>query len=103
MFQLITLFLRYSVEDFPKFSVNLDEVALSHRLIELSIVCVQSFVHSPSFTQSYIFSDHDLGLLTSAVTAAGTFREESSYEANVLPEVIEPLLLISRGHTMLLL
>ena len=52
---------------------------------------MQSFVRSPQFTQRDIFSDNGIGLLASAVNAAGTMRAESSCEpcANVLPERYE--------------
>ena len=45
----------------------------------------------PSFTQRDFFSDNEIGLLVSAISAAGTIREESSYEpwANVFPEAYE--------------
>ena len=88
---MTTLFLRDSVEDCTKFSVNLDGVALNRRQVETSIACVQSFVRSPRCTQRHLSSDNGIGQLVSAISAAGTIREEPIFEpwANVLPQGYE--------------
>ena len=88
---MTTLFLRDSLEELPTFSVNLDRVVMNRRLVEASIACVQSFVRSPRFTQRKFYSDIVIGLLVSAVKAAGTVHEELTYDpwVNVLPEGYE--------------
>ena len=91
MFQITTLFLRESVEDLPTFSVSLDGIALNRQLFEALIACVQSFIRSTRFAYHDFFSDNGIGLLVSAVSAAGIIREESSDEpwAIVLAEGYE--------------
>ena len=88
---MTTLFVRDSADGLPTFSVNLDGVVLNGRLVKASIACVESFVRSPHFTQCDFFSDNEIGLLMSAVNAAGTIRKELSYDlwVNVLPEGYE--------------
>ena len=87
LFQLVTLFLRDSIEELPKFNVKLDGIALNRRLIEASIAREKSFVRSPQFTERDFFSDNGIGQLVFAVTAAATVPEESCYEhsAKVMP------------------
>ena len=88
-----TRFLRDSVEELPTFSVNLDGAALNRRLAEASVACVQTFVRSPRFTQLDFFSDNGINILVSALNAAGSIGNESTYEpwANVLSEVYEAI------------
>ena len=76
-----------SVEDLLKFSIKLGGFALNNQSTESSVACVQSFVELPRFTERDFFSDNGISLLTSAVIATATLREESSYEPwrNVLP------------------
>ena len=94
VYQLTTLFLRDSVEDFPAFTVKLTGIGLSRRLVEKSIACIQDFVRSPRFTQRDFFSDNGVNLLVSAVNAAGSMRDQSTCEpwANVLPDGYEATL-----------
>ena len=94
MFQMTTLFLRDSFEELPAFTVSLDGIALSRRLVEKSIACIQDFVRSPRFTQRVFFSDNGLNLLVSAIDAAGSMRDQSTCEpwANVLPDGYEATL-----------
>ena len=91
---MTTLFLRDSVEELPTFTVSLNGVSLSRRVVEQSIACVQSFVRSPRFTQRHFFSNNGINLLVSAVNAAGSMREQSTCDpcANVLPEGYEATL-----------
>ena len=88
VYQLTTLFLRDSVEELPAFTVKLNGIALSRRLLEKSIACVQDFVRSPGFTQRDFFSDNGINLLVSAVNAAGSMPDQSTCEpwASVLPD-----------------
>ena len=74
--------------------MTLNGFALSRRVVEQSIACVQSFVRSPRFTQRDFFSDNGIILLLFAVNAAGSMREHSTYElwVNVLPEGYEATL-----------
>ena len=91
VYQLTTLFLRDSIEDLPAFTVKLTGIGLSRRIVEQSIACIQDFVRSPRFTQRDFFSDNGVNLLVSAVNAAGSMRDQSTYEpwANVLPDGYE--------------
>ena len=75
-------------EELPTFTVSLNGVAFSHRVVEQSIACVQSSVRSRHFTQREFFSENGINLLVSAVNAAGSMREQSTCEpwVNVLPE-----------------
>ena len=91
---MTTLFLRDSVEELPAFTVSLNGIALSRRLVEKSIACIQDFVRSPRFTQRDFFSDNGINLLVSAIDAAGSMRDQSTCEpwANVLPDGYEATL-----------
>ena len=91
---MTTLFFRDSVEELPVFTVSLNGIALSRRIVETSIACVQSFVRSPCFTQRNFFTDNGTKLLVSAVNAAGLMRDQSTCYpwANVLPEGYEATL-----------
>ena len=88
---MTTLFLRDSVEELPAFTVSLNGIALNRRVVERSIVSVQSSVRSPRFVQRDFFSDNGINLLVSAIDAAGSIRDQSNCEpwANVLPEGYE--------------
>ena len=68
--------------------MSLDGVALNRRVVEACIVCVQSFVRSPRFTQRDFFDDIGINLFVSAINAAGSLRDVSTYGpwAKVLPE-----------------
>ena len=92
---MTTLFLRDSVEELPAFTVNLNGIALSRRLVERSIACIQDFVRSPRFTQRDFFSNIGINLLVSAINAAGSMRDHSTCEpwARVLPDGYEATLL----------
>ena len=94
VYQMTTLFLRDAVEELPANTVNLNGIGLRHRLVEKSIACVQDFVRSPRFTQRDFFSDNGVNLLVSAVNAAGSVRDQSTYEpwASVLPDSYEATL-----------
>ena len=94
MYQLKTLFLRDAVEELSAFTVRLNGIALSRRLVEKSIACIQDFVRSPRFTQRDFFSDNGVTLLASAVSAAGSVRDQSTCEpwASVLPDGYEAIL-----------
>ena len=85
---MTTLFLRDSVEELPAFTVSLNGIALSRRVVEKSTACIQDFVRSPRFTQRDFFSDNGSNLLVSAVNVAGSMRDQSTCEpwANVPPE-----------------
>ena len=91
---MITLFLRDSVEEFPAFTVSLNGIALSRRLVERLVACIQDFVRSPRFTQRDFFSDNGINLLVSAIDAAGSMRDQSTCEhwPNVLPDGYEATL-----------
>ena len=91
---MTTLFLRDSVEELPAFIVSLNGIALSCRVVETSIACVQSFVHSPHFTQLDFFSDNGINLYVSPINAAGSMRDQSTCEpwVNVLPQGYEATL-----------
>ena len=91
---MTTLFLRDPVEELPAFTVKLNGIGFSHRLVEKSIACIQDFVRSPRFTQREFFSDNGVNLLVSAVNAAGSMRDQSTYEpwASVLPDSYEATL-----------
>ena len=84
---MMTLILRDSVEELPPFTVSLNGVTLNRRVKDTSIICVQSFVCSPRFTQRDFFSDNGINLLVCAVNAAGSIRDQSTCQprANVLP------------------
>ena len=88
VYQMTTLFLRDSVEELPAFTVRLNGISLSRRLVEKSIACIQDFVRSSRFTQRDFFSDNGVNLLVSAVNAAGSLRDQSTCEpwASVLPD-----------------
>ena len=90
---MTTLFLRDSVEELPAFTGSLNGIALSRRLVEKSIACIQDFVF-PRFTQRDFFSDDGIILLVSAINAAGSMRDQSTCEpwANVLPDGYEATL-----------
>ena len=94
VYQMTTLFLRDAVEELPAFTVKLNGIALSRRLVEKSIACIQDFVRSPRFTQRGFFSDSGVTLLGSAVNAAGSMRDQSTCEpwASVLPDGYEAIL-----------
>ena len=91
---MTTLFLRDSVEELPAFTVSLNGIALSRRLVEKSIACIRDFVRSPRFTQRDFFSDNGINMLVSAINAAGSMRDQSTCEpwANVLPDGYEATL-----------
>ena len=95
---MTTLFLRNSVEELPAFTVSLNGVALSRRVVETSIACMQSFVRSPRFIQRDFFSDNGINLLVSAVNAAGSVRDQPTCEpwSNELPEGNEATLVTLR-------
>ena len=103
VYQLTTLFLRDSVEDLPAFTVKLTGIGLSRRVVEKSIACIQDFVRSPRFTQRNFFSDNGVNLLMSAVSAAGSMRDQSTCEpwASVLPDGHEAILVDLKRHMML--
>ena len=94
VYQMTTLFLQDSVEELPAFTIELNEIGLSRRLVEKSIACVQDFVRSPRFTQRDFFSDNGVNLLVSAVNAADSMRDQSTCEpwASVLPDSYEATL-----------
>ena len=85
---MTNLFLRDAVEELPAFTVRLNGIALSRRLVEKSIACIQDFVRSPRFTQRDFFSDNGVTLFVSAVNAAGSMCDQSTCEpwASVLPD-----------------
>ena len=91
---MTTLFLRDSFEELPAFTVSLNGNALSRRLVEKSIACIQDFVRSPRFIQRDFFSDNGINLLVSAIDAAGSMRDQLTCEpwANVLPDGYEATL-----------
>ena len=91
LFLFLALFRRGPLKDIPKFTVGLDRFAINHRSVESTIACLQSFVRAPRITQREFFTDNGVGMLRSAVAAAATVFEESSYEpwALVLPEGYE--------------
>ena len=91
---MTTLFLRDAVEELPAFTLRLNGIALSCRLVEKSIACIQDFVRSPRFTQRNFFSNNGVTLLVSAVNAAGSMRDQSTCEpwASVLPDGYEATL-----------
>ena len=98
---MTTLFLRDSVEELPAFTVSLNGIALSRRIVEKSIACIQDFVRSPRFTQRDFFSDNGITLLVSAVNAAGSMRDQSTCEPwpNVLPDGYEATLVdLRKAH-----
>ena len=94
VFQMTTLFLRDAVEELPAFTLRLNGVALSCRLVGKSIACIQDLVRSPRFTQRDFFSDKGVTLLVSAVNAAGSMRDQSTCEPwpSVLPDGYEATL-----------
>ena len=71
--------------------MGLDRVAIDRRSVESTTACIQSFVRARGFTERDFSIDNGIGMLSSAVTAAATVCEESSYEpwANVMPEGYE--------------
>ena len=89
---MTNLFLRDAVEELPAFTVRLNGIALSRRLVEKSIACIQDFVRSPRFTQRYFFSDNGVFLLVSAVN--GSMCDQSTCEpwVSVLPDGYEATL-----------
>ena len=91
---MTTLFLRDSVEELPAFTISLNGIALSRRIVEKSTACIQDFVRSPRFTQRDFFSHNGINLLVSAVNAAGSMRDQSACEpwVTVLPEGYEATL-----------
>ena len=91
---MTTLFLRDSVEELPAFTISLNGIALSRRIVEKSTACIQDYVWSPRFTQRNFFSHNRINLLVSAVNAAGSMRDQSACEpwATVLPEGYEATL-----------
>ena len=95
---MTTLFLRDSFEELPAFTVSLNGVALSRRVVETSIACVRIFVRSPHFNQRDFFSGNGINLLVSAVNAAGSIRDQSTCEpwagAKVLAEGYEATLVV---------
>ena len=95
VYQMTTWFLRDAVEELPAFTLRLNGIALSRRLVEKSIACIQHFVRSAMFTQRDFFSDNGVTLLVSAVNAAGSMRDQSTGEpwASVLPDGYEATLL----------
>ena len=91
---MINLFLRDAVEELPAFTLRLNGFALSRRLVEKSIACIQDFVWSPRLTQPDFFIYIGVTLLVSAVNVAGSMRDQSTCEpwVSVLPDGFEATL-----------
>ena len=88
VYQQTTLFLRGKAGVMRKCTVRLDRVAINHRSIESSIVCVQSSVQASMFTQRNFFPDNGICMLTCTIPAVANNCEEWSYKPRdiVLPD-----------------
>ena len=64
----------------PVFTVSLDEVAIDHEKVKGTVACVQDFVRHPLFTQRNFFSETEISMLNTAVTAADVVRNSSKFD-----------------------
>ena len=83
-----TLFQRGPTEEISRFELNLDRVTISHRSIDSTICCVQSYVRNPVFIQRDLLTDKGISMLLSAVNIAGSVCDDSVYDQwnRILPE-----------------
>ena len=82
------LFQRGPTEEISRFELNLDRVTISHRSIDSTICCVQSYVRNPVFIQRDLHTDKGISMLLSAVNIAGSVCDDSVYDQwnRILPE-----------------
>ena len=62
------------------FTVSLDGVAIDHEKVKGAVACVQDFVRHPSFTQRSFFSETEISMLNTAVTAADVVRTSARFD-----------------------
>ena len=80
VFRLAALFLRGVPEEIPSFTVDLQGVAVPRRDVSTTILCVQHFSRQRAFTRRSFFSDTDVGMLQTAIEAAGDVCSNPSYD-----------------------
>ena len=61
----------------PVLTVSLDRVAISHGKLKGAVAYVEDFVRQPLFTQRNFFSETEISMLNTAVTAAFVIRHSS--------------------------
>ena len=64
----------------PVFTVSLNGVAISHENVKGAVACVQDFVPRPLFTQRNFFSETEISMLNTAVTAADAVRNSANFD-----------------------
>ena len=64
----------------PVFTVSLDWVALDHERVMGAVACVQNFVLQPLFTQRNFFSETEISMLKTGVTAADAVQHRSRFD-----------------------
>ena len=63
------------------FTVSLDGVAIEHEQVKGAVACLQDFVRHPLFTQRNFFSETEISMLYTAVTAADAVTNCSKFDA----------------------
>ena len=79
VFQLTALAIREPVTSGEKFTVNLDQVAITEEEVRAVLLCVQSFVRDPVFTQRSFFSETGVVMLSEAAAISESITGSSNY------------------------
>ena len=64
----------------PVFTVSLNGVAVDHEKVKGAVACVQDFVRHPLFTQRSFFSETEISMLNTAVTAADDVQNNAKFD-----------------------
>ena len=60
--------------------MSLNGVAIDHGNVKGAVACVQVFVRHPSFTQRSFFSETEISMLNTVVTAADALRNSARFD-----------------------
>ena len=63
----------------PIFTVSLNGVAIDHEQMKGAVGCVQDFVRHPLFTLRSFFSETEISMLNTAVTAADAVQNNARF------------------------
>ena len=64
----------------PVFTVSLDGVGIDHEKVKGAVACVQDFVRHLLFTQRSFFSETEISMLNTAVTAANAVQNSDRFD-----------------------
>ena len=80
IFQLTASVIKGHSELHPVCTVSLNGVAIDHKKMKGAVACVQDSVRHPLFAQRNFFSETEISILNTAVTAADDVRNSSNFD-----------------------